>query len=1135
MAYYDGAINIDTKLDTQGIEDGLSKLKNLVTKGALAIGASVSAGIAGAVKSGIDFESAFAGVRKTVDATEIQLASMRKEILQMSNSIPLAATEIAGIAESAGQLGIKTESITAFTKTMADLGVATNMTSEQAATSLARLANITQMPQENFDRLGATIVDLGNNLATTESEIVDMALRLAGTGNQVGMTEAQILSFSGALSSVGIYAEAGGTAFSTLMSNMQLAAATGGTELQNFAAVAGMTAEEFKKSFEQDAAQAIISFIQGLSRAQENGTSAIQILDSMGISEIRLRDSLLRAAGASDVFTEAIQIGNEAWENNTALTKEAEQRYDTVESKLTLLKNGLANLGIAIYEGIQEPFKTSITTATEQIGTLTTSIQSGGLKSAVASVGELFGNLISTVSNLTVNILPGLINTLSFLGENLNIIIPLITAAVVGINAYKVAANAAKTAQTLLNSVMSVNPINLLISAFAALTAGMLAYTSASGVAYFETEKIIKSYEDLKQQADETAESELAQAEKVTILRDRLFELDRQIKSGILSEEESRQAKEDLKTVTGELTDIIPDLKIEINKETGALSTQIGTIVSLTNSYIQLARAKGMANAYQSKIDAASSALVDLKDERERLINASKFPLITEEYLEDMQGKPSSLFKNPFQGFSQSDVNFAQLRNIEKIDQEIQNVNNELDGYINELGKYQTEIESYQKKEESLQEELNTGGGSSYSIGGGSSSSQARKEAEDAEQIRKSQAEAYKMAVESEMEAEERKFEALKRRGKVSQKDYLANIVYRAETYRGYADDVLKQDYMTAEEQEAIRKEWIEKAEDLETEYLLGYIEMDKAALDKQRKNGEISQKEYWQKLIDLRDQYFAEGSDSWLQYTDEVTEMQKEAITEVYTAIANEAESSLGEIEQAQNSLAEKLKGFGNLFDQNVIKGAGENGTDITFTTLHNFDKDNEALLEYQEALEQLREKGKAVLGDDFPKFFNQFSEMSIEEGTNAVNALLSASDKEFNSALSGWQEYQRNSEAFAKNFYKDDYESLKNETMQKLREAFDDVPDTFLENGELAADAFGEGFLDQIQNVFNKISDAINTQMIGITPQLSVVGGVPAGASVVNSNNTTTYNLISSGESVHQQLQAIDAAETKNKLRGR
>ncbi len=309
--------------------------------------ASTSALVASA-KSAIDFEEAFTGVEKTVDGTTEQMAQLKQGIRDMAKTIPSTTTEISAVAEAAGQLGIKTDDVLSFTKVMIDLGNSTNLSAEEAASSLAKFANVTKMSAKDYDRLGSTIVALGNNFATTEADIVSMATRLAATGELSGLSQSQILSLATAMSSVGIEAEAGGSAMSKLLNKIQIATETGGKDLQQFAKVAGMSSDDFKKAFQKDAVKALSAFIGGLNDTKRNGKSAIAVLQDMGLKEVRLSNTVLSLANASDLLNKSVELGSKAWEDNTALTKEANKRYDTLKSKITIALNKLKDIAITV-------------------------------------------------------------------------------------------------------------------------------------------------------------------------------------------------------------------------------------------------------------------------------------------------------------------------------------------------------------------------------------------------------------------------------------------------------------------------------------------------------------------------------------------------------------------------------------------------------------------------------------------------------------------------------------------------------------------------------------------------------------------------------------------------------------------
>ena len=312
----------------------------------LTAGAAILAGVGLTAKAAMDWESQFAGVRKTVDGTGEQIRALEGDLRGMARSMATSHEEIAATAEAAGQLGVATEDVASFTRTMLMLGETTNLTADEAATSIAQISNIMGTASTDIGRFASTLVLLGNNGASTEAEILNLANRIAGAAQIVGVSEQGVLALSNAMASVGINAELGGSAMSRAMIGMNTAVLSGGERLEAFAQISSMTAEEFSAAWKADPTKAVQAFVSGLDRINEEGGNAVDALGEVGLKGTQNTQVFLALAGAHEMLADSIAMGADAWATPTALLDEYAQRANTTAFKTEVAWNTIKDAAI---------------------------------------------------------------------------------------------------------------------------------------------------------------------------------------------------------------------------------------------------------------------------------------------------------------------------------------------------------------------------------------------------------------------------------------------------------------------------------------------------------------------------------------------------------------------------------------------------------------------------------------------------------------------------------------------------------------------------------------------------------------------------------------------------------------------
>lgn len=1055
------------------------------------------------VDASMEFETAMANFNKVAKLSDSELSIMAEQIKELSTKIPATASEIAQVAEASSRLGIAKEHVLEFTKVMVNLGGVSDLSAEQAATALARFANIVGTSADDYERLGSTIVALGNNFATSESEITNMASRLAAAGKLAHLSEPQIMGLAAAMSSVGIEAEAGGTAMTQTLMAMEKAVTSGGKKLDEFARIAGMSSEQFSDAWQKEPITAIQAFIAGLGDLDSQGESATQVLEELGLSGIRQSNMLKSLALASETLAGTLATADQAWRENTELAETAAAKYDTTEAKMQLAANAANNLKIAVGDQL-----------TPALGILA-DIGTGAFSWAADFIEE---------NPVLVSAITGVVAAAGVMAA--------------GFTVFAAKAALATIATTTWGAALLATPIGPVAAAIGVLVGAVTAFASAADDADSRARSLAESMQANVDAIENQRAATAEQRENVAFLATQLEEL-----AG--KEQKTSAEKEKLLAITQQLNEAVPGLDLSYDALNDTLSMTTEQILALARAQADAQEKSELAAAIvQSERDQAQAAkeleqaqldLAAAVERRNQAIAAGTYAGLGPELTMELDNEVRKYEEQVKSLESAMAENEAQAKEWETALQELADATQEAgDGVEETTGKTDEAAESLAALAEVSAE---TEEATLYLAGANDTLVAALEEQEKASSlsldtaldlidagyaaaiavdeetgaVTLNAAEYAKLAgakINDQIVSLETQKQALENARKLEQEAVAAMDVgaayYMAAKARAdslHADDIksieaqiaaLNQaknslgSYSSAAGGAARSSAAASKKIKTQAEKDLEEYKALKAALDHEKSVELVSEEEYYRQLAGYRDQYLTDETNlsEYRKVTEQIFKYDKSLADREAQLWADQTGELVDQLEQRvkavmgqQDKMADRMRGYGD-------------------------------------ALDKLRERGVSS------SLMDQVMGMDVDSATQYANQLLAMGEEQWEAYNNLWEEKRQRAAEIAEEFFRDQIDALENQYNDKLGAALDTLTDTSFGAG---VDT-GQRLIDGLASTESALYGQAQAMADRVSEILAGAGRVPSNSELAASFSTDRIRERYSGVTP-QDLQNVGA----------
>lgn len=295
------------------------------------------------IRAAADFESAMADVVKVVDfPTPEAFQQFQQDIFSLSRDIPIAVNGLAEIAAAAGQAGIAGQDLIRFTDAAARIGVAFDISAEQAGGSMANLMTALNLSIDDTVSLADAMNHLSNSQASTAADILDVVQRVGAQATMFGFTAEQTSAFASAMLAAGAQSEVAATSFRNMGAALTRGSAATRGQREAFRAL-GLDAEETARSMQENAVETTIDVLRRIGQLPAEQRAAIS--SQLFGNEARALGPLLTNLG---LVEETLgMVGDRANYAGSAFA-EFEARNNTFQANMQRIQNVLTELQISI-------------------------------------------------------------------------------------------------------------------------------------------------------------------------------------------------------------------------------------------------------------------------------------------------------------------------------------------------------------------------------------------------------------------------------------------------------------------------------------------------------------------------------------------------------------------------------------------------------------------------------------------------------------------------------------------------------------------------------------------------------------------------------------------------------------------